>query len=666
MSKHLTLHPLVFAILCSFNLSAWATTEHQHHHEQVEELAPIVVTAQAVEDTQGVTTTLNPKQATQPIPSADGADYLQSVMGFNAVKNGGSNGDVTFRGMFGSRLKVMTNGTENLGACPGRMDSPTSYISPESYDNITITKGPQTVRYPHSASAVTVNFERTAPQFDDKPYQGQASVMAGSFGRLDHNLDTAIGNDKGYLRLNTNRSTSDDYKDGDGTRVHSSWERWNTDLALGWTPTQNTWLELSAGKADGQSAYAGRNMDGTKFARESLGLRFEQKNVTDVISKIQAQVNYQFNDHVMDNFTLRQPPITGARASNPSRETINAQLAVTHDWNKTQFLTGFDYSENTHQRRMGTGDSYKALPRTTDMKFDSYGWFGELSHQFNPQHKLITGLRFDRAEIDQKLTNQQRTETLPSGFIRLESENKAGDTTTYAGLGYVERIPDYWELRIAPSNNMTRHLMDNLKNEKTLQLDVGYQQQKGNLKSWASAYTGLIHDYILVRYNGTTVNNVENVDAIIAGVEGGLGYTFNDRWNADVSAMYAWGKNTTDNAPLPQIAPLEFRTNLRYVHDRYSLGLLWRAVAQQNRVSLGNGTIVGYDLQKSPSFNTFAINGSYQLTDGVNVSLGIDNLFDKTYTEHLNKAGSMGLGFTSNQQFNETGRNYWARVDFKF
>jgi hypothetical protein len=29
--------------------------------------------------------------------------------------------------------------------------------------------------------------------------------------------------------------------------------------------------------------------------------------------------------------------------------------------------------------------------------------------------------------------------------------------------------------------------------------------------------------------------------------------------------MYAWGKNTTDDKPLPQISPLEGRLNIRYV-----------------------------------------------------------------------------------------------------
>ncbi len=57
----------------------------------------------------------------------------------------------------------------------------------------------------------------------------------------------------------------------------SAWERWNADVALGWTPDENTWLELTGGKSDGEALDAGRDMDGSRFARESLGLVLKRK-----------------------------------------------------------------------------------------------------------------------------------------------------------------------------------------------------------------------------------------------------------------------------------------------------------------------------------------------------------------------------------------------------
>ena len=54
----------------------------------------------------------------------------------------------------------------------------------------------------------------------------------------------------------------------------------------------------------------------------------------------------------------------------------------------------------------------------------------------------MTGARVDQAKIDNLATDTERKETLPSGFVRIESE-LAEHVKTYAGLGYVERVPDY-------------------------------------------------------------------------------------------------------------------------------------------------------------------------------------------------------------------------------
>ena len=157
-----------------------------------------------------------------------------------------------------------------------------------------------------------------------------------------------------------------------------------------------------------------------------------------------------------------------------------------------------------------------------------------------------------------------------------------------------------------------------------------------------------------------------NVDATIAGAEAGVGYQFSDAIQTDVSAMYAWGENTTDNTPLPQISPLEARVNLRYIQDNYTLGAYWRLVDGQNRISEREGNIVGYDVKKSAGFGALSLNGTYHITNGVDLSVGVDNVLDRTYAEHLNKMGSSGFGFAANEQFNNIGRNYWARVSMKF
>ena len=694
------LQPLAAAICVVFySGTASASSEVQQNSNSLKQsvsLAPIVATAHQGNDANGLIVRADPKQPIQPIPATDGADYLQSIVGFSAVNSGaGTNGDVTFRGMFGSRIKILTDGTENLGACPSRMDSPTSYISPESYDRISVIKGPQTVQYANTGSAATVIFERRPEQFkDDKNYRGQASVVVGSYGRLDQNIEAAVGDQQKYVRLNTNRSVSNSYQDGDGNTVPSDWMRWNADLALGWTPDENTWLELTGGTADGEAMYAGRAMDGSQFKRESLGLRFEKKNVTDVIKKIEAQVNYNFNDHVMDNFSLRQAPMKHDHATHEmyldkssmqvTRRTVNARMAVTHEWDKVQFITGVDTQNNKHAGGMVSHSMN--MPMKEDMHFNSYGGFGELNYQLSENNKLVSGVRVDQVKVEDlrqnsitKGFNRELDKTLASGFIRFENAHpEHDDGKTYIGLGFVERMPDYWELYSAKHGNAgSSNTFNGVNTEKTLQLDFGYQHQHGAFSSWASGYAGLINDFILMSYHdhanmdghshGSTFSaGAKNIDATIAGAEAGVGYKFTDAIQADVSAMYAWGKNTTDNKPLPQISPLEARLNLRYIQDNYTLGAYWRLVDGQNRMSLHQGNIVGYDLKESAGFGTLSLNGTYHIQDGVDLSVGIDNVLNKTYTEHLNKLGDAGTGLAATEQFNNIGRNYWARISMKF
>ncbi|MFM6958860.1 MAG: TonB-dependent copper receptor [Acinetobacter sp.] len=689
------LQPLVLAILAASNTTLlWANTDIQSEQRTPVVLAPIVVTAQQPNDANGLIVHSDPKQPIQPVPATDGADYLQSIMGFNAIKNGGTNGDVTFRGMFGSRIKILTDGTENLGACPARMDAPTSYIQPENFDKITVIKGPQTVQYANTGSAATVIFEREPEKLtQEKPYRGQASVVVGSYGRLDHNIEAAIGDEHKYARLNANRSIADDYKDGNEQSVHSNWERWNADLAVGWKPTDDSWLELRTGKGDGEAAYAGRTMDGSQFKRESLGLHAEQKNITEMIQKVEAQVDYSYNDHVMDNFSLRTPPMTTMKmhgmdmtvpdkmSMRVDRRTLNTRFAVTTDWDKFSAISGVDTQQNKHggDMVMYAMPSMNS-PYAEDLKFQSYGAFSEWAYTLSPDQKLVAGARVDQVKIDNLEDGNNRKETAPSGFIRIEKNLPEHGLKTYAGVGYVERTPDFWELYStstdrgisSTTDGVTTYRMvdnlNNLKNERTAQLDFGFQAEHGAWNGWASAYAGLIKDFILLQYNDANAYYplARNVDATIAGAEAGLGYQLTDHFQTDISAMYAWGKNTSDGRALPQIAPLEGRLNLRYVDEKYSLGLLWRAVAKQNRISLNEGNVVGYDMNESKAFNTLAVNGTYKLTDAVDVSVGIDNVLNKAYTEHLNKAGASMFGYAASEQFNNIGRNYWMRMSMKF
>ncbi|MBV6754634.1 TonB-dependent copper receptor [Pseudomonas chlororaphis] len=653
------------------------------------EIAPTVITA--IAPSSPLTVITDPKDPRQPVPASDGGDYLKTIPGFTLVRNGGTNGDPVLRGMFGSRLNILTNGGQMLGACPGRMDAPTSYISPETYDKLTVIKGPQTVLWGPGASAGTILFDREPEHFGELGTRLNASVLAGSNGRFDKVLDAAAGDPSGYVRVIGNQARAGDYKDGNGDRVPSRYDKWNGDVALGWTPDADTLLELTAGKGDGEARYAGRGMDGSQFKRESLGLRFERSNLGEVLDKLEAQVYYNYADHVMDNYSLRQPSGTGMMAgpmaSNVDRRTLGARLKATWRWADWQLIGGLDGQTDEHRQRSSMGiDTYESLPRKQDAEFHNYGVFGELTWYAAERDRLISGARLDRAsakDLRQRIgsgmsaqpnptADQTRADSLPSGFMRYEHDLADSPTTLYAGLGHAERFPDYWEL-FSPDQGPSGSLnaFDAIKPEKTTQLDVGLQYKTEDLEAWASGYVGQVRDFILFNYQpgmmGTT-SQARNVDARIMGGELGAAYRLTANWKADASLAYAWGKNTSDGRALPQMPPLDTRLGLTYSQDNWSAGGLWRVVAQQNRVDLNEGNVVGKDFSKSAGFGVFSLNGAYRINSHVKVSSGVDNLFNKAYSEHLNLAGNAGFGYPANdpRAINEPGRTFWTKVDMSF
>ncbi|PRD13470.1 TonB-dependent copper receptor [Pantoea coffeiphila] len=646
------------------------------HHPIVNEDAVITVTAPLSNPLNVVT---SPKTPRQPVPASDGSDYLKTIPGFAQVRNGGTNGDPVFRGMFGSRLRILTDGGEMPGACPARMDAPTSYISPESFDLLSITKGPQTVLWGPGNSAGTIRFERQPPQFKEPGIKGDASLLAASNHRYDQNADLSLGSEQGYLRLLGNKSRSDDYKDGNGDRVASRWDKWNADIALGWTPDADTLLELSAGRGNGEARYAGRSMDGSQFKRESLGLRFEKSNIGEVLDKVEAQIYYNYADHIMDNITLRSPTagmgsmsgmamggmdMSSGMTARLDRRTVGGRAMATLMLGDVKLESGMDMQTSTHRRR--SGDDW-----SKDARFHDVGMFSELSWSASEQDKIVGGARLDRTWVDNFSARGEgeRSNTLPAGFMRLEHTLNDVPLMLYAGVGYTERFPDYWEL-FSPTTGADglSAAFDTVKPEKTTQLDFGAMYSGEHLDGWLSAYVGRVNDFILFNYDAdnSSLSRASNVDATIMGAEAGYRYQLTEHWSTDASLAWAWGKNRSDNTALPQMPPLDARLGLGWENGPFSTSALLRMVSHQDRIALNQGNVVGKDFGRSAGFSIFSANAAWQFNPQLKLSAGVDNIFNQAYSEHLNLAGNSSFGYSSNTPVNEPGRTWWAKVNVKF
>lgn len=85
-------------------------------------------------------------------------------------------------------------------------------------------------------------------------------------------------------------------------------------------------------------------------------------------------------------------------------------------------------------------------------------------------------------------------------------------------------------------------------------------------------------------------------------------------------------------------------------------------VAAQNRIDQGRGNVVGQDFGDSAGFGVLLLNGAYRVSATLELSAGVDNLFDKDYAEHLNLAGDAGFGYPADPEaIDEPGRTLWPR-----
>jgi iron complex outermembrane receptor protein len=237
----------------------------------------------------------------------------------------------------------------------------------------------------------------------------------------------------------------------------------------------------------------------------------------------------------------------------------------------------------------------------------------------------------------------------------------------FAGLGHSERTADYWERFGNDKQSLATNSAFLTSPERTTQLDLGVLGESAHGRWSASLFASRIADYILIdtlvmtKPMGTVVTR--NVDAATVGGEVEFARHFAESWVFESSLAYTRGRNRTDDRALAQMPPLEARTSLVYTGERFTVGGLLRFADGQERVDVGRGNIVGQDVAPSDSFTVLSLNGSVRLGDKLNLSMGVDNLLDERYAEHLSRAGAQVAGYLQSQRINEMGRTLWLKFD---
>lgn len=672
---------------------------HAAHAQDATVLEGIVVEGQSLPAI--INTELN---RTDMAPAADVGEFLKNIPGVDAVRMSGHGLDPVIRGQQQEQLNIISDGAFMYGGCPSRMDPPAALTSIDTYDSVTVEKGFQSVRHGPGGTGGAVILERNAPTLsDEKPYEVKFGVGGQSNdSAYNSSLGVSYKLGEGFARATGSKSHAANYSDGAGKEVRSAFSQWSTGLELGWTPNAQT--ELSVGferdRVD-DVLFAGAGMDSPYGVTDVVRLKFNKELEGDLLKGVRFNAYDSRVDHLMDSYSLRNAVMYMRTPSTSDTQgfKIEGDVAI----GGTPVVLGVDYKtlDRTAIRYRGTNATNVSIAQAyvwPGVSSREIGVFGEGSVDLGEQRSVKLGVRYDNVKVTADKANTVAsvagainrsanqlyamyygysfanvTENNLSGLARFEQKVDK-DTTTYLTLSRSVRTANTTERTIA-ADHMTaaQRQIGNarLNPEKHYQIDLGVNAKLGGYGVSASAYYDRVNDYIFrdvargqsdILLNDSAVV-FRNIDANLMGIDLSMNRTFENKLSMSGSVSFTRGENGDTNGALAQIPPLKMAMDLSYPVEGWLLGMRANAAAKQTRVDDSTATGSGRDVGQTSGYVTADLYGSRPMLDNLELGLGVTNLFDKTYANHLNKSNSFDATET---QVNEPGRSFYVRLTGTF
>jgi len=608
----------------------------------------------------------------------------QNAAGFIATPAPG-NGGLSFstRGFAGSN-SVMTlyDGTRfYIGS--GTLTFPYDTWSTQ---RIEVLRGPASVLYGEGAIGGVINVVPKKPQ--GTPYnEAEVSLDSNMTRRLSVDSTGPINPNVSY-RINATGNMSDGWVDRDRTSNAA------VSAAVRVQASDNLAFTLSEDYGDrSPSRYFG-----TPLINGAIqdALRFKNYNALDSAiryqdSWTQFKTEWDVADGIKINNTLYY--LTSERhwrdienyTWNPKTQLIDrsSYIEIFHDQKQSgnrmdatfsghilglanQFVAGFDVNHieffHTNNSPYGGASSvnpdvfdagsFFATTTATTPGFNSivnqYALFAEDRLSLTDQLSLVTGVRYDRPEVDRTdyKTPANSFETTLSG------------TSWRAGLVYepIKNLAFYGQYAVGvdPVSN----LISLSTSQKTFQLATGKQTEIGVKQSfWGGRGEWTLAGYEIVK-TGLTIPDPSNPSAGLAlqigqqssrGVEGTIGLALNDGWRVDANlallrarydnnSQVVGGKVVSYNGNVPVNVPQQVS----------NVWLTWDFAP--NWSVYGGVQIVGAmysdlaNTQLRPGYNV--VNGGirWKPDDRTTVAFRVYNLFDKVYAVTSNGTGQWLLG----------------------
>ena len=642
------------------------------------------------------------------IPARDVAEVMKSEPNVSGIRRGGNNLEPVVRGLKSGQVNVQLNyGQKVEGGCPNRMDPTASHVEVGDVSQIEILKGPYALRFGPNLGAIVRLVTNKARPFETP--QMHATLAESWQSNLNGNIGHATiygGNKRAFFALSGNKVEFGNYTSGNGTRISSSSKKLSFTAEAGFIPLKHHETRIAYSRSMGKDVmFPALPMDEREDNTDLMSVSWKYYHPGKTLQSINAQVYRSVVYHEMDN---RQRPVsdTVVAISKVNAKNDGARMDAGFRIYKSLFHTGFDFEhvtkdgERTKYLIMQPGLPVKNEDLWQNADIRNIGLFAELRA---PAGKFLTWLAAVRLDVNSADSDPMELKSM-SGSVLYSNENVSStfsNISVSAGLnmkinpktfvdvsvGRGNRSPDMVErfIILLPVGYDNFDYLGNpqLKPETNHQADITLDyrcEHSGHTK--INGFYSLISHYILgklmpaseVRPQTAGVEGVkrfENYDlAHLYGVEISWSSPENLKWGGSVVAAYTAGYVTETekyiyqngeivgfekvaNDPLPEIQPFEstVRFNYKFMDNRLIPEISVRIAAPQNRIS------ASYGETDTPGFAIAAFNFNYQVNGFLNLSGGVNNIFDKNYYEHLNRRM---IGTSA--QLPEPGRVFFLRL----
>jgi len=583
----------------------------------------------------------------------------------SGIRKSGSYGfDPVMRGFKYDRLNIVINGAQcAAAACPNRMDPPISQIAPNMMDHVEILKGPHSFRYGTSFGG-TINFESVPARFSAKKnFYGRFSAGTESNGGIYRTEGAA-----GYIGRTFNLglfgsfSSGNDYDDGRGRSVGADFQRssFGTELGLNISKNQNAVFTAVRNTAED-----------TDFPALPMDLRSDKTSMFSARHNINVNADYlkywntsgyvTLVDHKMDNLGKLLDPRKVNAFTNAETKTYGGRTEAAWTFEKGRLYSGLDLkiesAKGTRNREflMGPNAGRTAYDNVWNGgQVNKYGMFAEY-HQLFTLFKLVLSGRLEY--------NQAEADDIDPEFLQKNPKKAVAQINPNFSIGAYKDFSDavsagIWLGRAQRSGSLTERYINSfpvgldayemlgspkLDPETNNQADIilGYKTNSTQIN--LSIFASLLNNYISSKIDTSLSPVLPSSPGVrrFANIEDAFKTGFELTWKQKLTAgiehrlniAYTFARDNTLDEPLPETAPLDLRYALSggFLNNKLQPFFAYRYVLKQDRISKTFGET------QTPSFSTLDFNIAYQLNNYIEASAGIQNLFDESYYEHLNR-----------------------------